>query len=91
MNYFGDFSNKWLKVLVPLIKEIQRISEGNESAKEKVFQIKISLFGAAEDVKDISNIWIENNIFAASITNTPLNIQYLKLPNCDMDLNIHLN
>jgi hypothetical protein len=54
MKYFGDYSYKWLKILIPVIREIQRITESKETPKEKVFQIKIFLFGAAEELKEIS-------------------------------------
>jgi hypothetical protein len=92
MQYFGDYSYKWLKILIPVIREIQRITESKETHKEKIFQIKIFLFGAAEEVKEISNNWIESNIFAAAITtNTTSNTQCIQMPKYGMDFSINLN
>ena len=90
MDNSNSYQRKWLTVLIPLVREIHRILELKESQKEKLFQIQIALFGGAEELKEVSNDWIEDNIFSAKKLNNS-SVQLIQLPQHKMELQIHMN
>lgn len=88
----NSYTRKWFSVLIPLIREIHRVVELKETHKEKLFLIQVALFGSAEDLKEISNEWIDSNIFSASkIDKSDSKIQFISMPQFEMNLQIHLN
>lgn len=75
-----------------MIQEIQRITELKKSHKEKLFLIQVALFGSAEDLKEVSNQWIEQNIFTAAKYNSPNSkVQIFNLSDSNINAQVYLN
>lgn len=90
MDNTNSYQGKWLTVLIPLVREIHRILALKESQKEKLFQIQIALFGSAEELKEVSNDWIEDNIFSENKCGNS-SMQFIQLPQYKMEFKIHMN
>ena len=63
MKHWIKYFNNVLSVYFPLVKEVSRITNSNLPDKEKLFRIKIAIYGREEDLKEIHNNHIQHTIF----------------------------
>ncbi|HTO37600.1 MAG TPA: hypothetical protein VL021_04185 [Brumimicrobium sp.] len=84
------YQQKWLTILIPLYREIHKIVGLKVSHKEKLFQIQLALFGSAEELKEVSNEWIDVNIFSSRKLESK-NVEKVQLTQFKMEFQLHMN
>ena len=83
---------KMLEVIIPLIQEQIKVLKSNECPKQKLYLLRLNIFGAEIDMQDLSNRFLSKVFWdAPSTKRLPYNKERFFLPYNRIQVVFYLN